>query len=61
MWYVTAKPYRVSVLRIGVRDPGGAEWSHRPRFRKAQCYVVFNTTYDMLLCSSTSIKWVLLL
>jgi hypothetical protein len=27
MWYVTAEPYLVSVLRIGVRDPAGAEWS----------------------------------
>ena len=25
----TAEPYRVSVLRIGVRDPGVAEWSRR--------------------------------
>jgi hypothetical protein len=27
MWYVTAEPCLVSVLRIGVRDLGGAEWS----------------------------------
>ena len=29
MWYMIAKPCRVSVLRIGVCDPGGAEWSCR--------------------------------
>jgi hypothetical protein len=27
MWYITAELYLVSVLRIEVRDPGGAEWS----------------------------------
>ena len=29
VWYEIAKPSHVSVLRIGARDPGGAEWSHR--------------------------------
>jgi hypothetical protein len=29
MLYVTAEPCRVSVLRMGVCDPGGTEWSRR--------------------------------
>jgi hypothetical protein len=29
MWYATAELYYVSVLRFGIRDPGGAKWSHR--------------------------------
>jgi hypothetical protein len=29
MWYMTAEPYHVSVLHIGVRDLGGAECSRR--------------------------------
>ena len=29
MWYMTAEPYRVSVLRIEVCDPGRTEWSRR--------------------------------
>ena len=28
-WYVIAEPCHVSVLRIGVREPGGAKWSCR--------------------------------
>jgi hypothetical protein len=27
--YATAEPSNVSVLRIMIHDPGGAEWSHR--------------------------------
>jgi hypothetical protein len=27
MWYMTAEPYRVNVLHIGVRDLGEGEWS----------------------------------
>jgi len=29
MWYVTAEPYHVSVLRIGVCDLGEIEWSRQ--------------------------------
>jgi hypothetical protein len=29
MWNIMIEPYHVSVLRIGVRDSGRAEWSRR--------------------------------
>jgi hypothetical protein len=29
MWYITVELCYVSVLRIGVHEPSGAEWSHQ--------------------------------
>jgi hypothetical protein len=47
MWYVTVEFYRVSVLCIGVHDPGGAEWSRR-------CCI--GPAFERVSISSTSCK-----
>ena len=49
MWYVIAEPCHVSVLRIGVCDPGGTEWSYRCYFGPAFVRVsIFLTSREHL-------------
>jgi hypothetical protein len=51
MWYVTAELCRVSVLRIGVLDLGGAEWSlsmlYRPCFWEGLNFLDFTRASDI--------------